>query len=85
MPDTIMYDEGMYLLLETDQPEQFLTPAELLEKLKAVLAGQQDNLPPDLQQLPSLEAQAKRLVDTACELDVGPGQFLQWYAVRLEK
>jgi len=85
MPDALMYDEGMYLLLETDQPEQFLTPAELLEKLEAVLAGQQDNLPPDLQQLPTLEAQAKRLVDTACELDVGPGQFLQWYAVRLEK
>lgn len=85
MPDALMYDEGMYLLLETDQPEQFLTPAELLEKLEAVLAGQQDNLPPDLQQLPTLEAQAKRLVDTACELDVGPGQFLQWYVVRLEK
>jgi len=85
MPDTLMYDEGMYLLLETDQPEQFLTPTELLEKLKAVLAQQQDNLPPDLQQLPTLEAQAKRLVDTACELDIGPGQFLQWYAVRLEK
>jgi hypothetical protein len=80
-----MYDEGMYVLLETDQPEQFLTPTELLEKLEAVLAGQQDNLPPDLQQLPTLQAQAKRLIDTACELDVGPGQYLQWYAVRLEK
>lgn len=85
MPDTLMYDEGMYLLLESDQPEQFLTPTELLAKLEAVLAEQQDNLPPDLQHLPTLEAQAKRLVDTACELDIGPGQFLQWYAVRLEK
>jgi hypothetical protein len=25
------------------------------------------------------------LIDTSCELDVGLGQYLQWYAVRLEK
>jgi hypothetical protein len=85
MPDVLMYDEGMYMLLEPNQPEQFLTPAELLEKLKAVLAQQQDHLPPDLQDLPSLDAQAKRLLDTACELNLRPGEFLQWYAVRLEK
>lgn len=85
MPDVLMYDEGMYMLLETNQPEQFLTPEALLERLKAILAQQQDQLPSDLQKLPTLEAQAKRLLDTACELDVGPGKFLQWYAVRLEK
>lgn len=84
MPDSLMYDEQMYLLLETNQPEQFLTQAEMLEKLKQVLA-QQDNLPLDLQRLPTLEAQAKRLLDTACDLDIGPEQFFQWYAVRLEK
>jgi hypothetical protein len=80
-----MYKQDMFMLLEPDQPEQFLTTAELLEKLKEVLAQQQENLPPDLQQLPSIEIQAQRLLDTACELDTGPGQFLQWYAVRLEK
>lgn len=84
MPDSLMYDEQMYLLLETNQPEQFLTQAEMLEKLKQVLA-QQDNLPLDLQRLPTLGAQAKRLLDTACDLDIGPEQFFQWYAVRLEK
>lgn len=84
MPDSLMYDEQMYLLLETNQPEQFLTQAEMLEKLKQVLA-QQDNLPLDLQRLPTLKAQAKRLLDTACDLDIGPEQFFQWYAVRLEK
>jgi hypothetical protein len=25
------------------------------------------------------------LLDTSCNLDVGPGEYLQWYAVRLEK
>jgi len=85
MPDSLMYDQEVFVLLEADQPEQFLTVAELLEKLKTVLGQRQDNLPQDLQQLPSVDAQAQRLLDTACELDVGPGQFLQWYATRLEK
>ncbi len=85
MPDSLMYEQDMFVLLEPDQPEQFLTTTELLEKLKAILAQRQDNLPPDLQELRSVEAQAQRLLDTACELDVGPGQFFQWYVTRLEK
>ncbi|MEO6860346.1 MAG: chlororespiratory reduction protein 7, partial [Microcoleus sp.] len=31
-----LYDEDTFVVLETNQPEQFLTAAELLEKLKAV-------------------------------------------------
>lgn len=80
-----LYDEDTFVVLETNQPEQFLTVAELLEKLKAVLASVQEDLPRDVQKVSSVEAQAKYLIDTYCELDVGPGQFLQWYAVRLEK
>lgn len=85
MPDFLMYEQDTFVLLEPNQPEQFLTTAELLEKLKTVLAQQQENLPADLQYFPSIEAQAQRLIDTTCELDTGPGQFLQWYAVRLKK
>jgi hypothetical protein len=85
MPDSIMYSEDAYVLLEPNQPEQFLTPAELLERLKAVLATRQDDLPRDLQKFSDLEAQAKYLMETSCELDVEPGQYLQWYVVRLEK
>lgn len=84
MPDPIMYQEDAYVVLEPNQPEQFLTAAELLEKLKAVLA-QQDELPPDLQPFDSLDAQAKHLMETACAFDVAPGQYLQWFVVRLEK
>ena len=80
-----LYDEDTFVVLETNQPEQFLTAAELLEKLKAVLASVQEDLPQDVQKISSVEAKAKYLIDTYCELDVGPGQFLQWYAVRLEK
>jgi hypothetical protein len=80
-----LYDEDTFVVLETNQPEQFLTAAELLEKLKVVLASGQEDLSPDLQKFSSVEAKAKYLIDTYCELDVGPGKFLQWYAVRLEK
>jgi hypothetical protein len=80
-----MYQEDAFVVLETNQPEQFLTPAELLEKLKAILATRQDDLPRDLQKFTSVEEQAQYLMETSCELDVGPGEYLQWYVVRLEK
>lgn len=86
MPDPIMYqNENTYLLLEPNQAEQFLTAAELLERLKAVLSDRQDDLPPDLQRFADVDRQAKYLMETSCELDVGPEGFLQWYVVRLEK
>ncbi|MDG2615801.1 chlororespiratory reduction protein 7 [Thermoleptolyngbya sichuanensis A183] len=85
MPDPIMFREDAFVVLETNQPEQFLTAEELLQKLASVLETMQDSLPRELQDIPTLAAQARHLLDTACELDIGPGQFLQWYAVRLEK
>ena len=85
MPDALMYDEEMFVVLEADQPEQFLTASELLQKLESILQTSQVELTPDLKQLSTVAAQAQRLLNTACELDLGPGRFLQWYAVRLEK
>lgn len=86
MPDSLMYqNEDHFVVLEANQPEQFLTAAELLEKLKRILADRQDNLPRDLQKFPTVDGQAKHLLETNCEFDLGPGQFLQWYVVRLEK
>ncbi|HLO88192.1 MAG TPA: chlororespiratory reduction protein 7 [Nostocaceae cyanobacterium] len=86
MPDSLMYQEDNFVVLETNQPEQFLTAPELLTKLQQVL--QQipfEDLPPDVQKFSSVTEQAQYLVNTSCELDLGPGQYLQWYAVRLEK
>ncbi|MGB5962777.1 MAG: chlororespiratory reduction protein 7 [Coleofasciculaceae cyanobacterium] len=85
MPDSIMFQEDAFVVLETNQPEQILTPEELLLKLKAILATRQDDLPRDLQKFADIEAQAKYLMDTSCELDMEPGEYLQWYVVRLEK
>jgi hypothetical protein len=85
MADPLMYQEDNFVVLEPNQAEQFLTAAELLEKLKGVLSQRQQNLPQELQKFNSIEAQAKYLIDTSCDLNLEPGQFLQWYAVRLEK
>ncbi len=86
MPDSLMYQHDNFVVLETNQPEQFMTASELLEKLKKVLQNLNfQDLPKDLQKFNSVEAQAQYLLDTSCELDIGVGQYLQWYAVRLEK
>jgi predicted RNA-binding protein with EMAP domain len=85
MTDPMMYREDAFVVLESGQEEIFLTPEELAEKLQTILEQQQDHLPHDLQKFASVAEQVKYLINTACELDVGSGQFLQWYAVRLEK
>jgi hypothetical protein len=38
MPDSIMFQEDAFVVLETNQPEQIITTQSLLEKLKATLA-----------------------------------------------
>ncbi|NET02704.1 MAG: chlororespiratory reduction protein 7 [Sphaerospermopsis sp. SIO1G2] len=86
MPHSLMYEEDNFVVLETNQPEQFLTAAELLEKLVKTLAGIPfDDLPQDIKKFASVTEQAQHLIDTGCELDMGPGKYLHWYAVRLER
>jgi hypothetical protein len=86
MPHPLMYEEDNFVVLETNQEEQFLTKLELLEKLENTLKELAfDDLTPDVQKFESVTEQAQYLIDTSCELDVGPGKYLQWYAVRLEK
>ena len=85
MPDSIMYQEDGFVVLESGQPERFLTPQELQEKLQELLLSSQEDLPRDLEKFSSVEEQAKYLMNTYCELDIGPGKYLQWYVVRLEK
>ena len=86
MPNPLMYQQDDFVVLETNQPEQFFTAAELLTKLEKTLSQiPNENLPLDVQKLQSVSEQAQYLLDTSCNLDVGPGEYLQWYAVRLEK
>ena len=81
---TLNFQEDYFVMLETKQPEQIVTAAEMLAKLEQVLADRAD-LSAELQALGPLSAQAQHLLDTSCELPLGPGEFLQWYAIRLEK
>lgn len=85
MPDAIMYQGDAYVVLAPGEPEELLSPDQLLGRLVDLLSDRQDNLPPDLRRFPSPAAQAEHLRDTACELELRPGEALQWYLVRLQK
>jgi REP element-mobilizing transposase RayT len=85
MSQSLLYSEDYFVVLETNQPEEILTAEELFLKLKGILADRQDNLPQDLQKIQSLDDRVQHLLATSCEFDLEPGQYLQWYAVRLEK
>lgn len=85
MTDSLMYSEDMFVFLTPDATETFLTPAEMVEKLKEIVQTHEDKLSPDLEKLADAEARAKYLLETHCEFEVAPGESVQWYAVRLEK
>lgn len=85
MPDSIMYSEDMFVFLTPDVGEIFLTPPELIDKLKEVLSTYDGELPPDLKKQASDDDRAKYLLETHCEFETAPGESVQWYAVRLEK
>lgn len=75
----------MFVVLEADQSEQFLTPEELFNKLKVILQNYPEELPRELHKFSNLDEQVKYLQDNFCELEMGDNNYLQWYVVRLEK
>ncbi|MGC9505089.1 chlororespiratory reduction protein 7 [Baaleninema sp.] len=81
-----MYSEDYYVVLETNQPEQILTAEELFAKLRAIVESRSmEELPRDLQKIEDIDDRVRYLMDNTCDLDMNPGEFLQWYAIRLEK
>jgi hypothetical protein len=85
MPDSIMYQEEGYIVLEADREEQFMTAEELQIKLEKLLSSNEIAIPRELTKLTSITEQASYLRDNYFELDIGENEFLQWYVVRLEK
>lgn len=83
MSDPLLRELDHYVVLEPAAPERILTAAETLAWLSGTLAGLEQP-PADLRDLPGAEAQAQRLLETACELEIEPGRIVQWFAVRLE-
>jgi len=82
--DRALYSEEHYVVLETDQPETLLTRNELRDKLRLLFQKEPDLIPEDVRLL-TPENQVQSLLDTVCEVKLDPGQYLQWYAIRLEK
>ena len=78
-------DDHYVLLLPETADEQFLTRAEIQIFLAKLLAAYPHLVDADLQSYQDPEAQALRLLETACAVETEPGQTVQWYAVRLEK
>jgi hypothetical protein len=85
MADSLMFNNDAYVVLETDRPEQLLTPAEMFDKLKEIVVKFADELPGDVLRIANIDDRVQYLLDTSCELNLTPGEYLQWYAVRLEK
>lgn len=83
MSDPLIRELDHYVLLEPGRPQLLLSAAETLDWLAARLDGL-DPLPADLVALPSSRARAERLLETACELELAPGEVVQWFAIRLE-
>ncbi|MBD2317309.1 chlororespiratory reduction protein 7 [Phormidium tenue] len=86
MPSSMMYYEDTYVVLPPDMQEQFVTQPELEKILHDLLVEiEHQDLPTDLQNLPTINEQVQRLIKTACDLDCGDRGTWQWYVVRLDK
>jgi hypothetical protein len=85
MVKSIMYQEDGYVVLENNKPEQLMIKEELYNKLKQFLKDLPEKFPSELEKFASLEEKTQYLLDNYCELDLGEGQYLQWYVTRWEK
>ena len=83
MSDPLIRALDHYVVLDPEAGEQILTALETLSWLEMQL-GRLTQPPADLASLPSATAQAERLLNTACALELEPGFTVQWFAVRLE-
>lgn len=83
MADPIIRAMDHYVILEPGKAEWMADRAETAAWLARTLAAM-DRVPADLDRLADASTRAAHLLDTACELEVAPGQRVQWYAVRLE-
>lgn len=84
MSDPLLREMDYYVVLEPGGEETILSAQETRLWLAGHLSGL-PSPPADLAHLIEVEAQADRLLETACELELAPGLAIQWFAVRLER
>jgi hypothetical protein len=85
MSDSLMFNNDAYVVLEADRAEELLSPVEMFAKLREIVVNFPTELPLDVQKIKTIDEKVQYLLDTSCELNLAPGEYLQWYAVRLEK
>jgi len=83
MSDPLIRELDHYVVLEPGRPQEMLTAADTLQWLERQLSRLVET-PADLIDLPDSAARARRLLETACELELEPGVVMQWFAIRLE-
>lgn len=83
MSDPLIRELDHYVVLEPGRPQEMLTAADTLQWLERQLSRLVET-PADLIDLPDSAARARRLLETACELELEPGVVVQWFAIRLE-
>ncbi len=83
MSDPLIRELDHYVVLEPGRPQEMLTAADTLQWLERQLSRLVET-PADLIDLPDATARARRLLETACELELEPGVVVQWFAIRLE-
>lgn len=84
MTDLLMHQNEHYVVLTPGAPERFCTEEELREQLGELLA-QTEELSPELAAYPTIPERVQYLLDTGCRWEWGADEFIEWYAVRLEK
>ncbi len=84
MSDALMYQNEHYVVLSPGAPERFCTAAELRQELEQLLTQAKD-LGPELAALATTAERVQHLLDTGCRWEWGEDEFIEWYAVRLEK
>ena len=83
MSDPIIHACDDYIVLEPGKKERILSSDATHQWLENWLKKFEE-LPKDLEDQPSIKAAAKRLLDTACDLEIKPGMTIQWFAIRLD-
>ncbi len=84
MSNPLIRDCDNYVIMEPCHSERFLTEKETLAWLENWIK-KMGKLPTDLENQPSTQAAAQRLLDTSCDLEIKPGFKIQWFAVRLDQ
>ena len=83
MSDPLLRELDHYVVLEPAGAETILTAHETLQWLVSKLEALVE-MPADLVGMGTNAQRAQRLLETACELELAPGETVQWFAVRLE-